>query len=255
MGTGSYVLAGTELSEERAFSSACHGAGRSMSRRQAYKTWRGRQVIDELAARGIIVRSPTGRGVAEEAPGAYKDVGAVVDAAAKAGLAGCGIEDTRLPDVKPYEFSDAVERIEVAVEASRSLEADFVLTARADGLMNGQYDYSEALRRAKAFEAAGADVIYIPLLREVDQVAEVCREINTPVNVLCAGKLVSHSLNEFAGAGVARVSLGSMLSRVTHQAILEASRNMFGKGDFSSLMNAAQGSEVDALLKKGARSD
>ncbi len=87
MGTGSYVLAGTELSEERAFSSACHGAGRSMSRRQAYKTWRGRQVIDELAARGIIVRSPTGRGVAEEAPGAYKDVGAVVDAAAKAGLA------------------------------------------------------------------------------------------------------------------------------------------------------------------------
>ncbi|HXY96212.1 MAG TPA: RtcB family protein [Steroidobacteraceae bacterium] len=87
MGTASYVLAGTTESESRAFSSACHGAGRAMSRHQASRTWRGRQVIDELAARGIIIRSPSQRGVAEEAPGAYKDVSAVVDAADVAGLA------------------------------------------------------------------------------------------------------------------------------------------------------------------------
>jgi tRNA-splicing ligase RtcB len=87
MGTGSYVLAGTRESEARAFSSACHGAGRAMSRHQAYRTWKGRQVIDELAARGIMIRSPSSRGVAEEAPGAYKDVSAVVDAADAAGLA------------------------------------------------------------------------------------------------------------------------------------------------------------------------
>ncbi len=87
MGTGSYVLAGTAGSEERSFSSACHGAGRAMSRHQALRTWRGRQVIDELAGRGILIRSPSGRGVAEEAPGAYKDVAAVVDAADHAGLA------------------------------------------------------------------------------------------------------------------------------------------------------------------------
>ena len=87
MGTGSYVLAGTTDSESRAFSSACHGAGRAMSRHQASRTWRGRQVIDELAARGIIIRSPSMRGVAEEAPDAYKDVSAVVDAADAAGLA------------------------------------------------------------------------------------------------------------------------------------------------------------------------
>ena len=87
MGTGSYVLAGTSESESRAFSSACHGAGRAMSRHQASRTWRGRQVIDELAARGIIIRSPSMRGVAEEAPDAYKDVSSVVDAADAAGLA------------------------------------------------------------------------------------------------------------------------------------------------------------------------
>jgi tRNA-splicing ligase RtcB len=87
MGTGSYILAGTKASESLAFSSACHGAGRAMSRHQALRHWRGRQVVDELAGRGILVRSPSMRGIAEEAPQAYKDVSAVVDAADAAGLA------------------------------------------------------------------------------------------------------------------------------------------------------------------------
>jgi len=87
MGTGSYILAGAGGDGERAFASACHGAGRRMSRHQALRQWKGREVVDELAARGILVRSPSWRGVAEEAPGAYKDVGAVVGAAERAGLA------------------------------------------------------------------------------------------------------------------------------------------------------------------------
>ena len=87
MGTGSHVLVGTATSERRAFSSACHGAGRRMSRHQARKRWQGREVVDDLAERGIIVLSHSARGVAEEAPGAYKDVDAVVDAAEQAGLA------------------------------------------------------------------------------------------------------------------------------------------------------------------------
>ncbi|SHE81131.1 tRNA-splicing ligase RtcB [Microbulbifer donghaiensis] len=87
MGTESHILAGSEKGTELSFNSACHGAGRAMSRHQATKLWKGRSVVDELADRGIIIRSPSMRGVAEEAPGAYKDVRAVVDAAEKAGLA------------------------------------------------------------------------------------------------------------------------------------------------------------------------
>jgi tRNA-splicing ligase RtcB len=87
MGTESWVLAGMASSEATAFSSACHGAGRSMSRNQARKRWHGRQVVDDLDARGITVRSPSSRGVAEEAPGAYKDVAEVVLASERAGLA------------------------------------------------------------------------------------------------------------------------------------------------------------------------
>jgi tRNA-splicing ligase RtcB len=87
MGTSSYILVGTRESEARAFSSACHGAGRALSRHAAAKRWQGRAVVDELAQRGIIVRSPSARGVAEEAPGAYKDVDSVVMLAERAQLA------------------------------------------------------------------------------------------------------------------------------------------------------------------------
>jgi tRNA-splicing ligase RtcB len=87
MGTASYILAGTTDGMALAFGSACHGAGRSMSRHQALKEWKGREVIDHLASRGIVIRSPSYRGVAEEAPGAYTDVAAVVDVADQTGLA------------------------------------------------------------------------------------------------------------------------------------------------------------------------
>lgn len=87
MGTSSYILAGASVAEEHAFGSACHGAGRAMSRNEAMKRWKGRNIVDELAARGILIRSPSLRGVAEEAPQAYKDVSAVVEAAERGGLA------------------------------------------------------------------------------------------------------------------------------------------------------------------------
>jgi tRNA-splicing ligase RtcB (3'-phosphate/5'-hydroxy nucleic acid ligase) len=86
MGTASYILVGTNESEALSFSSSCHGAGRAMSRHQALKQWKGRSLVDHLASKGIIVRSPSMRGVAEEAPGAYKDVSKVVDVADDARL-------------------------------------------------------------------------------------------------------------------------------------------------------------------------
>jgi tRNA-splicing ligase RtcB (3'-phosphate/5'-hydroxy nucleic acid ligase) len=87
MGTSSYVLVGEASSEGAALSSACHGAGRAMSRHQAARHWTGAGIQKELAARGIIVKSPSRRGIAEEAPGAYKSVERVVEVAERAGLA------------------------------------------------------------------------------------------------------------------------------------------------------------------------
>ncbi len=87
MGTSSYVLVGTESGMQKSFGSACHGAGRAMSRNEACRTWTGAEVLKDLADRGIQVRSPTAAGVAEEAPGAYKDVTTVCNVAQAAGLA------------------------------------------------------------------------------------------------------------------------------------------------------------------------
>jgi tRNA-splicing ligase RtcB len=87
MGTASYILVGTAESERRAWSSASHGAGRAMSRHQAIKQWRGRELVDELARSGILIRTRSWRGAAEEAPGAYKDVDLVAEATEHAGLA------------------------------------------------------------------------------------------------------------------------------------------------------------------------
>ncbi len=87
MGTASYILAGTEKGMGLSFGSCCHGAGRAMSRKQASKRWHGKDVVNHLSQKGIVIKGTSLRGVAEEAPGAYKDVNVVVDATEKAGLA------------------------------------------------------------------------------------------------------------------------------------------------------------------------
>jgi tRNA-splicing ligase RtcB len=87
MGTGSYILAGMATSEARAWSSASHGAGRAMSRNAALRRWQGRALIDDLARQGILIRTRSLRGAAEEAPGAYKDIERVAETTERAGLA------------------------------------------------------------------------------------------------------------------------------------------------------------------------
>ncbi|UCD48866.1 MAG: RtcB family protein [Phycisphaerales bacterium] len=87
MGTASYILAGTEKGMDLSFGSCCHGAGRAMSRKQAAKRWHGNDIVRHLSQKGIVIKGTSLRGVAEEAPGAYKDVTVVVDATEKAGLA------------------------------------------------------------------------------------------------------------------------------------------------------------------------
>ncbi len=175
-------------------------------------------------------------------------VAATIQAAGDIGLAGCCIEDTALPDKTPYDFSLAVERIEAAMDAAQSLEKDFVLTARADGVMNGQYNTQEAIRRIQAFESVGADVLYVPLPPSMQDLERICQSVNTPVNALAAGDFAKQTLADFANIGAARVSLGSALARVTHAAIVNSSKVMFEQGDFSSFLLGVGGDEIERLF-------
>lgn len=170
--------------------------------------------------------------------------------AAEIGLAGICIEDMMFPSVEAYEFDLAVERIRAAASAARALPRDFVLTARADGVMTSRYDTDEALRRLLAFEAAGADCLYAPVLPDMAAVTRICAAVKAPVNVLVAGPYAQKTLTDFAKAGVTRLSLGSSLARVTHAAIRDAAKGMLGAGDFSALSGAMSGAEVDKLLNR-----
>ncbi|WP_116597466.1 isocitrate lyase/PEP mutase family protein [Primorskyibacter marinus] len=183
---------------------------------------------------------------------APEDCADTVRLSAEAGLAGLSIEDAAPPDAAAYPADLAAERIRAASAAARALPRDMVLVARADGVMNGQYDLDEALRRIAAFEEAGADCVYIPLPPRFTDLGRICATTRLPVNALVAGPFTARSRAEFAAAGVARLSLGSALARATHRVIHNAAAEMFGKGSFASLGQSIAGPEVDALLTKGA---
>lgn len=179
------------------------------------------------------------------------DVAKCVRAAAEIGLAGISIEDTDLPDASAYQFDFAVDRIRAAVSAARALPRDFVLVARADGIMHGSYDIDEAIKRLKAFSTAGADCIYAPLPKTFEDLTRIVKSTKTPVNVLAAGPFTRFTRHDFARIGVARISLGSSLARVTHKAISQAMTPLFENGDFSNL-RGMPGSVVDEMLLTGA---
>ena len=179
---------------------------------------------------------------------APEDCAETVRLSAEVGLAGISIEDAALPDDRAYPFDEAVERIRAASAAARALPRDFVLVARADGVMNGHYDIEETLRRVRAFDDAGADCLYVPMPKTVEDLQRVIAATEKPVNVLVAGRYAKLPLTVLAAMGAARLSLGSALARVTHRAIHDAGVAMFENGDFSALTAAMPGVEVDAFL-------
>jgi 2-methylisocitrate lyase-like PEP mutase family enzyme len=180
-------------------------------------------------------------------------VAETVRLAAEVGLSGCSIEDSMV-DGTPfaYGFDQAVERVRAGVAATRALGRPFVFCARADGVMNGVYDLAEGIRRLQAFEAAGADLLYLPVPPGRAELAQVLAAVTAPVNALAAGPLRKMTVAELAGMGVRRISLGSQMARVTHAAIRDCMQVMLGPGSFAPLMAAASGDEIDELLRTGA---
>ena len=138
--------------------------------------------------------------------------------AAEVGLSGCSIEDTMPVQGAPaYDSILSVERIKAAVAATRALGRPFVLCARADGVMNGSYDLAEGIRRLQAFEAAGADLLYLPLPPGRAELAQVLSAVTKPVNVLAAGPVQAMTVADLALMGVRRVSTGSQIARLAHE--------------------------------------
>ena len=156
-----------------------------------------------------------------------------IRAAAETGLAGCSIEDhTNRRDDPIFEFDLAVERIEAAAEAARSLPQDFVLTARCENFLWGRPDLDDTIKRLQAFEAAGADVLYAPGLHDLDTIRTVCGSVSKPVNVVMGMPGATFGVDELADAGVARISVGSALCRAAFGEFVRAAREIKEAGTF-----------------------
>jgi 2-methylisocitrate lyase-like PEP mutase family enzyme len=169
-------------------------------------------------------------------------------AGAEAGLVGGSIEDyTGDPSNPIYDFSLAVERVQAAAEAVRSLAFPFTLTARAENLLRGRLDLDDTIRRLQAFEAAGADVLYAPALTAIEEVRLVTGALSKPVNVL-APPLGGVTVAELADAGAKRISLGGALARAANTALLRAGAEMLERGSFGWAANLASGAEVARRL-------
>ena len=182
------------------------------------------RALDEATALPVSVDLENGYGAEPEA------AARAVEVAAEAGAAGGSIEDWDRDGRRIYEREHAVERVRAAVEAARP--SGFVLTARAENLIRGNDDLDDTIARLQAYEAAGADVLYAPGLRTVEQVRAVCSAVSKPVNVLARPDL---TFAELAEAGAQRVSVGGGLAWVAAQALADAATAIRDKGDFSAL--------------------
>jgi 2-methylisocitrate lyase-like PEP mutase family enzyme len=212
---------------------------------------------DEALAHAEDIVAATGLPVSGDFENGFGDapevVAETVRLASEAGLSGCSVEDTTAAvGMRAYGFDEAVERVRAGVAAARGLGRPFVFCARADGVMNGVYDLDEGIRRLRAFEVAGADLLYLPVPPGRAELARVLAAVSAPVNALAAGPLRDLGVADMAAMGVRRISTGSQIARVTHAAIREAVGAMLGEGSFAPLMRAASGDEIDALLRQGA---
>ncbi len=159
-----------------------------------------------------------------------------IELAARAGAVGGSIEDWE-PDTGIYPIEQAVARVAAACQAARGLGFPFMVTARAENHIHGHRDLDDTIARLRAYEEAGADVLYAPGLRGVEEIKAVCDAVTAPVNVLAYPGITSQ---EIFGAGAQRISVGGALTWTAIEAAARAAEQIRDQGDFSGLASPAR---------------
>jgi 2-methylisocitrate lyase-like PEP mutase family enzyme len=192
--------------------------------------------LDEVAAHVRTLVAATSLPISVDLENGYgpdpADAARAIEGVAEAGAVGGSIEDYDR-DGHLYDRSHATERIAAAVEAARGLPFPFTLTARAENYFRGNPDLDDTIERLRAFEGAGADVLFAPGLATVDEVRAVCSAVGKPVNVVA--RLPLANVAAIFGAGAQRVSLGGHLTWVAAQALVNAATAIRDTGDLGVL--------------------
>jgi 2-methylisocitrate lyase-like PEP mutase family enzyme len=163
------------------------------------------------------------------------------------GVAGCSIEDFDSKTKRIYDFNLAVERVQAAAEFVTKLNMPFQLTARSENLLRGVDSLDDTIKRLKAFEAAGANVLYAPAIKSLDQLKLVTGEITAPFNVL-APFIKGATRTALQSSGATRISLGGALNWHAVNPLIRASREMLAEGTFNWTGDLASRNEVMDLF-------
>jgi 2-methylisocitrate lyase-like PEP mutase family enzyme len=176
-------------------------------------------------------------------------VAANVGRAAQTGIAGLSIEDSTSDPADPlFQFDLAVDRIRAARRAIDASGTDVLLTARSEGFIVGRPNLAETIRRLTAYAEAGADCVYAPGLRSMQDITSVVRAVAPkPVNVLVGSDFTT--VAQLADAGVRRISVGGALARAAWSGFLHAAREIAGQGTFTSLGQAVSFDEINGLFR------
>jgi 2-methylisocitrate lyase-like PEP mutase family enzyme len=174
---------------------------------------------------------------------------------AAAGLVGGSIEDFTGDRANPiYSIGEAADRIRAAAEAARNLPFKFMLCARAENYLNGRPDLADTIARLRAYQEAGADVLFAPGLNTSEEVREVCRSIDRPFNIVRGPRKEQLTVEQVGALGVKRISTGGMMHAVAMSAMIGAAKEMLGPGTFAFTKAMPHAGEIDVLLCKGAAS-
>jgi 2-methylisocitrate lyase-like PEP mutase family enzyme len=204
-------------------------------------------VLDHVATIAAATSLPVSADMEDCFGGTPDDVAATVTAVADRGAVGCSIEDRRRTG-ELYDLGDAVARVAAAVAAARALDFPFTLTARCEYFVAGRPDLDGAIERLRAFQEAGADVLYAPGLTTPDQIQAVVTSVDRPVNVVAGLSGESLSVGQLQELGVRRISLGSTLARVAYGALLRAAEEMHEAGTFGFATEATPFARMNSLM-------
>jgi 2-methylisocitrate lyase-like PEP mutase family enzyme len=195
----------------------------------------GHVTLDEMAAHAAAVDRATDLPVSADLENGYgSDARAAARAVSRIGAAGAvggSIEDYD-PEGYVYEQALATDRIVAAAEAAASLGFPFMLTARAENHIRGNPDLRDTIERLQAYESAGANVLYAPGLRTLEDIRAVCTSVSKPVNVLASPDL---RVADIVEAGAQRVSVGGGLTWVAVKAMADAASAIRDEGKLSAL--------------------
>ena len=196
----------------------------------------GRVTLDQAAQHVAAIDAATDLPVSADLENGFgpdpTEAAEAIRRIAEAGAVGGSIEDFDRESRELYEIGHAVERIRAAAEAAHGTAFPFTLTARAENHIRGNPDLADTIRRLRSFEEAGADVLYAPGLRTLEEIRALCDAVSKPVNVLAVPGL---SIAEIVDAGAQRISVGGSLTWVAVKAFADAASAIQDRGDVSAL--------------------